>query len=156
VASIAETMRSILLFLFLIFTLEGAFAQTQDSSQSVAPKIKVRTILVNEPVTIRNHDGKMVHNLEPKDFKITDNGLEQTITHFEVGGDAISLVVLVETSSRIEAELPDLKKSGSVISQIVMGPNAEAAVVGFNDTIDTTSGLQLQWGSDRKNICASG
>jgi hypothetical protein len=39
----------------------------------------------------------MVHNLEPKDFTITDNGLEQTITHFEVGGDSISLVVLVET-----------------------------------------------------------
>jgi VWFA-related protein len=129
-------MRSILLFLFLLLTLEGGFAWAQDSSQSVAAKIKVRTILVNEPVTVRNHDGQMVHNLEPKNFKITDNGVEQTITHFEVGGDSISLVVLVETSSRIEAMLPDLRKSGSVVSQIVMGPNAEAAVVGFNDSVD--------------------
>jgi VWFA-related protein len=142
-------MKSILLLLFLLLTREGAFAQAQDSSQSVAAKIKVRTILVNEPVTVRNHDGHMVHNLEPKDFKITDNGLEQTITDFEVGGDSISLVVLVETSSRIEAELPDLRKSGSVVSQIVMGPNAETAVVGFNDTVDrlqdfTSSGDQIE------------
>jgi VWFA-related protein len=142
-------MRSILLFLFLLLTLEGGFAWAQDSRQSVAAKIKVRSILVNEPVTVRNHDGQMVHNLEPKNFKITDNGVEQTITHFEVGGDSISLVVLVETSSRIEAMLPDLRKSGSVVSQIVMGPNAEAAVVGFNDSVDrlrdfTSSGDQVE------------
>jgi VWFA-related protein len=142
-------MRYIVLLLFFPLTLEGAFAQAQDFNQSAAAKIKVRTILVNEPVTVRNHDGQMVHSLELKDFKITDNGVEQTITHFEVGGDSISLVVLVETSSRIEAMLPDLRKSGSMVSQIVMGPNAEAAVVGFNDTVDrlqdfTNSGDQIE------------
>jgi VWFA-related protein len=42
----------------------------------------------------------------------------------------------VETSSRIDALLPDLRKCGSLASQIVMGPNAEAAVVGFNDSVD--------------------
>lgn len=142
-------MRSILLALFLLPSFQGAFAQAQDSSESGAAKIKVRTIVVNEPVTVRNHGGQMVHHLESKDFKITDNGIEQTITHFEVGGDSISLVVLVETSSRIEAMLPDLRRSGSVISQIVMGPSAEAAVVGFNDTVDklqdfTNSGGQIE------------
>jgi VWFA-related protein len=142
-------MKSILLFLFLLPTLEGAFAHAQDSSQSEGARIKVRTILVYEPVTVRNHDGQMMHNLEAKDFKITDNGVAQTITHFEIGGDSISLVVLVETSSRIEAMLPDLRKSGSVVSQVVMGPNAEVAVVGFNDTVDrlqdfTSSGDQIE------------
>lgn len=112
-------MKSILLLLFLlceVLTVEGVFAQTQDSNQSAAAKIRVRTILVNEPVTVRNHDGQMVHNLEPKDFKVTDNGLEQTITHFEVGGDSISLVVLVETSSRVEAVLPDLRPISARLS----------------------------------------
>jgi hypothetical protein len=44
--------------------------------------------------------------------------------------------VLVETSSRIDALLPDLRKSGGLVSQTVMGPNGEAAVVGFNDSVD--------------------
>jgi VWFA-related protein len=129
-------------FLSCVFTLTGAIAaermhaQTQESGQSPAAKIKIQTILVNEPVTVRNSDGLMVHNLESRDFRISDNGIEQTIIHFELGGDSISLVVLVETSSRIDALLPDLRKSGSVISQIVMGPNAEAAIVGFNDSLD--------------------
>ena len=129
-------------FLSFCFSLSGVLAvevihaQTQESSQTSAAKIKTQTILVNEPVTVRNADGRMVPNLEPKDFKITDNGVEQIISHFEVGGDSISLVVLVETSSRIDALLPDLRKCGSLASQIVMGPNAEAAVVGFNDSVD--------------------
>jgi VWFA-related protein len=119
-----------------VLSVEVIHAQTQESNQTPAAKIKTQTILVNEPVTVRNADGRMVPNLEPKDFKITDNGVEQIISHFEVGGDSISLVVLVETSSRIDALLPDLRKCGSLASQIVMGPNAEAAVVGFNDSVD--------------------
>jgi len=129
-------------FLSFCFSLSGVLAaevihaQTQESNRTSAAKIKTQTILINEPVTVRNADGRMVPNLEPKDFKITDNGVEQIISHFEVGGDSISLVVLVETSSRIDALLPVLRKCGSLASQIVMGPDAEAAVVGFNDSVD--------------------
>jgi VWFA-related protein len=78
----------------------------------------------------------MVHNLEPRDFRIFDNGVEQSITHFEVGGDAISLVVLLETSSRIDSLLPDLRKCGILFSQDMMGPNGEAAIIGFDDSVD--------------------
>ncbi len=99
-------------------------------------EIKVQSILVNEPVTVRDSKGRMVHDLQASDFQITDNGVPQTITHFEVGGDAISLVVLVETSLRIEAMMPKLRRTGVLVTQTVMGPDAEAAVVGFNDKVD--------------------
>ncbi len=107
-----------------------------DSALQSEGKIRVQSILVNEPVTVRDSKGQMVHNLEAGDFRVTDNGLEQEITHFDLGGDAISLVVLVETSSRIDSVLPDLRKSGILLSQAVIGLNAEAAVVGFNDSVD--------------------
>lgn len=122
--------------LAVLLSAREVHAQSLNSGQTQGEKIKVQTVLVNEPVTVRSADGRMVHNLALQDFRITDNGVEQTITHFEVGGDLISLVVLVETSSRINALLPDLRKSGSIISQTIMGPNAEAAVVGFNDSVD--------------------
>lgn len=117
-------------------TAEATHAQGQDSSQASGAKIKIQTILVNEPVTVRASNGEMVHNLALRDFRIADNGVEQTITHFELGGDSVSLVVVVETSSRIDALLPDLRTCGILLSQVVMGPNAEAAVVGFNDSVD--------------------
>ena len=59
----------------------------------------MHTVLVNTPVTVRNEKGQMVHNLEVKDFRITDNGVEQKITHFDLGSEPISMVVVVETSS---------------------------------------------------------
>ena len=73
--------------------------------------IKIRTVLVNTPVTVRNEKGEMVHDLEESDFRITDNGAPQKITHFNLGGDPISLVVVVETSSRISPILPKIRKS---------------------------------------------
>src|SRR5215469_4610864 len=98
--------------------------------------IKVQVALVTTPVTVRDGKGEMVHNLEAKDFSVTDNGAPQKIFHFDLGGDPISLVILVETSSRIEALAPEMRKTGILLTQTVMGPNGEAAVVGFNDSVD--------------------
>lgn len=100
------------------------------------PKVKVQVALVNTPVTVRDSRGEMVHNLEARDFQITDNGVTQQISHFDMGGDPISLVILIEASSRIEALLPQVRKTGILFTQMVMGPNGEAAVVGFNDSVD--------------------
>jgi VWFA-related protein len=105
--------------------------------QEAPAAIKVRTLLVNTPVTVRNEKGEMVHDLEESDFRITDNGAPQKITHFNLGGDPISLVVVVETSSRIAPILPKIRKSGILISQTVTGPTGEGAVVGFDDEVKT-------------------
>ena len=126
--------------------LSGAFAQAPagpitpqpDTPIQQAPgAIKVRTVLVNTPVTVRNEKGEMVHDLEESDFRITDNGALQKITHFNLGGDPISLVVVVETSSRISPILPKIRKSGILISQTVTGPTGEGAIVGFDDEVKT-------------------
>jgi len=98
--------------------------------------IKVQVALVNTPVTVRDASGAMVHNLEAHDFQITDNGVTQKISHFDLGGDPISLVILVETSSRIEPLASQIRKTGILLTQTVMGPTGEAAVVGFNDGVD--------------------
>jgi len=94
--------------------------------------VKVRVALVNTPATVRNSKGEMIHDLEERDFRITDNGVPQHITHFDLGGDPLSFVVLIENSSQVEPMLPEVRKSGILISQTVMGPNAEAAVLAFN------------------------
>ncbi|MGB9430668.1 MAG: VWA domain-containing protein, partial [Candidatus Acidiferrum sp.] len=71
------------------------------------------------------------------DFRITDNGVPQRITHFNLGGDPISLVVVVETSSRIGPILPQIRKMGILITQTVTGPTGEGAVVGFDGEVKT-------------------
>src|SRR3974377_2300852 len=101
-----------------------------------ASTIKLRSILVNTPVTVRDASGEMVHTLEAKDFRITDNGVQQTIMHFDLGGDPISLVIVVETSSRIDPLMPQIRKTGIFPTQGGAGPTGETAIVGFNDSVD--------------------
>ena len=98
--------------------------------------IRVQVALVTTPVTVRDSRGRMVHDLEANNFQVTDNGIAQKISHFDLGGDPISLVILVETSSRIEPLMPQIRKTGILFTQTVMGPTGEAAVVGFNDSVD--------------------
>jgi VWFA-related protein len=91
----------------------------------------------------------MVDTLDAKDFRVTDNGVQQRILHFDMGGDPLSLVVLVETSSRVDAMLAQVRKAGIVITQTVMGSAGEAAIVAFNDSVDklqdfTASGDQIE------------
>jgi VWFA-related protein len=103
-----------------------------------APKgqIKVQVAMVTTPVTVRDSRGVMVHDLDAKNFQVTDNGMAQKISHFDLGGDPLSLVILVETSSRVEPLMPEIRKTGVLFTQTVMGPTGEAAVVGFNDSVD--------------------
>src|SRR5260370_35007890 len=98
-------------------------------------KIVTRVSLVNTPVTVRDASGHMVHSLDAKNFQVTDNGVPQQITHFDLGGDPLSVVFLVETSSRIAPLLPQIQKSGILLGETVMGPDGEAADVGFNDAV---------------------
>ena len=140
-----------LITLLLLLALPVVFAWGQSPSGPLPPKpgvevqlppkdaqakVKVRVALVNTPVTVRDGRGDMVHDLEARDFHIADNGVAQQITHFDLGGDPISMVILIETSSRIAPLLPEMCKTGILFTQTVMGPTGEAAVVGFNDSVD--------------------
>ena len=137
--------------LLLLFALPGVFAWAQSPSGPLPPKpgvevqlppkdtqakVKVHVALVNTPVTVRDGRGDMVHNLEARDFQITDNGVAQQISHFDLGGDPLSMVILLQTSSRVAPLLPQVRKTGILFTQTVMGPTGEAAVVGFNDSVD--------------------
>src|SRR5438034_4867164 len=139
------------LTLTFLLPFAGVAARAQSPSGPISPKagvevqlppkdtqakVKVQVALVNTPVIVRDGRGEMVHNLEAGDFQITDNGIAQQISHFDLGGDPLSMVILVETSSRIEPLLPQVRKTGILFTQTVMGPSGEAAVVRFNDAID--------------------
>jgi len=100
------------------------------------PKIVTRVALVNTPVVVHDGKGQLVNTLDAKDFEVTDNGVPQQITHLDLGGDPLSVVFLVETSTRISPLLPQINKAASVLTGTVMGANGEAAVVGFNDSVD--------------------
>src|SRR4029077_10165735 len=80
-------------------TLDGSEIVVQDVPHT---KIRTHVTLVNTPVTVVNEKGRLVYDLDAKDFRLMDNGVRQRITHLDLGNNPLSLVIVIETSSRIE------------------------------------------------------
>jgi VWFA-related protein len=119
----------------------GPMHDQQASTQENPPpdavqSIRVRTSEVTAPVTVRDRSGRLVLNLTEKDFRLYDDGMPQKITHFDLGGQPFDIVLVVETSSRIQGLLPAVRKTGIVFSQVVMAQTSQVAVIGFNDSVD--------------------
>src|SRR5215471_17778783 len=113
----------------------------QQTPAEVLAKLTARVTLVTAPVTVRDSRGAMIHDLEQQDFVITDNGASEKITHFDVGGDPLSIVAVIETSSRVDPMLLELRKLGVIFTEQVMGPESEAAVIGFDDSVNRLEGF---------------
>lgn len=110
----------------------SATANVQEQSQSI--KSRAGEVLV--PVTVVNRQGEVVLNLSKEDFRIYDDGVEQQIELFDLGGDPVSIAFVVQTSSDISALLPGIRRLGIIFSQVVMTSVGEAAVIGFDNTVD--------------------
>lgn len=139
----------------------GAKPEKMPTPEQQKRAIRVRVTEVTAPVTVRDRSGEMILDLTRKDFHVYDNGVEQTIDHFDLGGDPLSLVLTVETSSHIEPLLPAVRQTGIVFAETVMGQTAEAAIFGFNDTVDllekfTTDPEQVQSAINHLGMGGSG
>lgn len=125
---------------------EGPMAPRPGTTVQMPPantqaQLKVRVTLVSTPVTVRDSKGEMVHSLEVHDFQVTDNNVPQKITHFDMASDPLSVVILVETSSRVAPMIPQIRKTGILFTQTVIAASGEAAILGFNDSIDKLQGF---------------
>ena len=104
--------------------------------QERAP-IRVRVEVVSTPVVVHDSKGALVLDLTRRDFRVFDNGLEQRLEEdgFDMGGAPLSVAIVVETSSRIEALLPAIRRTGILFTQTVVGESGEAAIIGCHDQV---------------------
>ena len=98
--------------------------------------IRVRVNLVNAPVVVRDAQGELVLDLVEQNFRIFDNGVQQKLEGFDMGGGPLSVVIVMETSSRIEALFPALRRTGVLFTETVVGENGDAAVIGYDDEVN--------------------
>jgi VWFA-related protein len=125
----------------------AVFEGAQQTQGPIAPKpgiavqkapegaIRVKVQSVNTPVTVRDAKNELVLDLHKENFHVTDNGVDQTIDSFDLGGEPLSVVLLLESSSRVAALLPAVRKSAIVFTQTVVGPSGAAAVMGYDDGV---------------------
>ena len=105
-------------------------------AEQLKHSIRSRVNEVTAPVTVRDPKGEMVFDLKQDNFRVYDNGAEQKIDHFDVGGDPLSIVLVIESSSHIEPMFPSIKHAGIVFTETVMALTSEAAVISYDSTVD--------------------
>ena len=114
----------------------GVPPEAMPSAEQQKHAIRVRVNEVTAPVIVRNPQGEMVFDLQKDNFRVYDNGAEQKIDHFDVGGDPLSIVLVIEASSHIQPMFSSIKHAGIVFSEAVMAQTSEAAVISYDSTVD--------------------
>ncbi len=90
----------------------------------------IRYVLV--PTTVLDPDGHgYVNGLTTSEFEILDNDKPQKVTA-EFTQLPLSVVLVVQANSEIEAMLPKLRRSGLLLQGLVTGTDGDAAVLAFD------------------------
>jgi hypothetical protein len=84
------------------------------------------------PITVTDPSGEFVLDLSQQDFHVFEDSVEQTIDHWDLGGDPLDVVLVLETSSRLQAMIPAIHAIGSIFAERVMALNGEAAVMTYD------------------------
>jgi hypothetical protein len=105
----------------------GGASPNGDVNQEYSFVVDIQVVTV--PVTVTDPNGDFVTDLEVNDFTVLDNGVPQKIESFDLSLEPLSIAILVETSSRVASLLPEVRNTGILFTQLIVGETGEAAVV---------------------------
>jgi Ca-activated chloride channel homolog len=107
-----------------------AKAQTNENDDV----IRIDTALIYVPVRVMDRDGKYIPDLQAKNFKIYEDGVEQEIEHFSAVDDPFNVVVLLDTSGSTRFKIEDIQDAAvTFIEQL--RPQDRVMVVSFNQRV---------------------
>ncbi|MBI1790657.1 MAG: VWA domain-containing protein, partial [Acidobacteria bacterium] len=125
----------------LLFGLIGVSLAAQNKQPPAElPKFTGGVIEIEVPVSVHDRDGNTVNGLQPRQFRLLDNGKEQDI-RVEATYHPLSLVICVQANASMEAVLPQIQKIGSLLESIVIGDQGEAAVIAFDHRLQVLTGF---------------
>ena len=121
----------------------------QSRSQAVTPSatpplkeedevIKVETNLVTMPVSVLDRDGRFISGLTQKDFKIFENGVEQSVDYFQSVEQAFTVVLMIDVSPSTRYRIDEIHRSAtSFVEQL--RPNDRVMVISFDEEVHVLS-----------------
>lgn len=124
----------LLLSLVVLLGVAAARAHGQDQQ---APMFRGGTQTVALYATVTDQFGRLVPDLEQKDFDVYDNGKQQTITTFKSDVQPITVLLALDTSGSMTMNL-DLLKDAAEAFVIRLLPADRARITNFDDKIVTS------------------
>ena len=121
---------------------------TAASPKSTTDTISTSVSVVIAPTAVRAKSGQFVKALQIQDFEIYDNDRIQKISA-DMRDSLFSLVVAIQRSADMTYMLPKVQRIGSALMDLVVGRDAEVAVVGFDDRVH----IYQEFTSDADKVC---
>ena len=109
-------------------------AATGPEEVSEGDVIKVSTSLVTVPVSVLDRQGRFVPNLQRDDFRIFDNGVEQSIAYFEPAEKPFTVALLLDTSASTHFHMQEIREAAIAFAK-QLRPQDRMLVVTFNDEV---------------------
>ena len=110
-------------------------AQRQAPQDDTDDVIKVNTDLVLLNATVVDGKGKYVHGLERSDFKVLEDGREQTISDFSVEETPFAAAILLDTSGSMDERIR-LARAAAIRFLDGLRPDDVVAVYRFDNEVE--------------------
>jgi Ca-activated chloride channel family protein len=94
------------------------------------------TVDVVQVTAVVNDGSRFVKGLERTQFRVLEDGVLQTITHFSNEGSPLELVVAVDVSQSMAPHMPQLKNAVRKFLS-ALGPKDQVTLAAFNDNLFT-------------------
>ena len=121
-----------------LFALLLAFCVVTTTAQEVDDIVRTETSLVQLNVGVVDKQGRPVTSLTRNDFVIYEDGVKQSIQHFEPAEAPFSLVLLLDMSGSTVTFRQQLKLASQRFLD-VLGPEDRVAVIQFNAKVKSWS-----------------
>ncbi|MFN2513184.1 MAG: VWA domain-containing protein [Pyrinomonadaceae bacterium] len=81
----------------------------EKEAQEKVDVIRVNTTLVTVPLTVLDRNGRYIPDLQKEDFQVYEEGIEQEIAYFATVEKAVTVVLMIDTSSSTWSKLDQIK-----------------------------------------------
>ena len=108
-----------------------ASARTKGLEQ--VEKVNVEVVQVTAVVSDNN---RFVSGLPPTAFRLSEDGVPQVVSHFSSEGSPLEIVVAIDVSESMTANMPQLKNAVKKFLG-ALGPKDQVTLVAFNDNMFT-------------------
>jgi VWFA-related protein len=96
--------------------------------------VKVETNLITIPVSVFDRHGLYIPNLKKEDFKIFEDGKEQTIEYFGTSEKPFTVVLLLDTSPSTEYEIDEIREAAKAFVD-QLKPQDKVMVIEFDGNV---------------------
>lgn len=96
--------------------------------------VRVDTNFVTVPVTVVDRQGRFIPDLKREDFKVFENGVEQTVAHWEPADKPFTVALLLDTSPSTQFHLWQIKEAAISFAK-QLRPQDRVLIVSFNNEV---------------------